>query len=189
MSTTTRRLFRRGLPLGAVALALAAGGCGDRADTAAPAPGASTAGASSTTAAPGATSTAGSTPSAGPIGQPTVVEKTVESAYFITPSKNIRCELGADSVRCDIVQGAAWIPTTKPASCVADVYGNGLTLTSTAELNCVGDTWGEDGPTLEYGHALRTAAIRCVSDPAALRCENTRTGHGFTMSRETYTRF
>jgi hypothetical protein len=43
---------------------------------------------------------------------------------------------------------------------------------------------GPLSPDLDYGEYLEVRDYRCESGPAAIRCENTASGHGFELSRE-----
>jgi hypothetical protein len=116
--------------------------------------------------------------------------RTVARELFLTPSKNIGCDLSASSVRCDIGR-RDWAAPAKPADCVLD-YGNGLNVKDDkpAQFTCAGDTLlGGSKDILEYGHALRAGDFLCDSESAALRCANQRSGHGFTLSTMSYTMF
>jgi hypothetical protein len=116
--------------------------------------------------------------------------RTVDQAIFLTPSKNIGCELSPASVRCDI-GNRDWTRPAKPADCALD-YGNGLYLEKdkTAGFTCAGDSLlGATKDILEYGHALRAGDFLCDSESGALRCANQHSGHGFTLSVQSYTLF
>jgi len=39
---------------------------------------------------------------------------------------------------------------------------------------------------LAYGESVRAGDFTCRSDKAAMRCENTESGHGFTLAIEQY---
>jgi hypothetical protein len=140
--------------------------------------------------APSATANAGlgdrTFPSAAAINTRTVADQ----ALFVTPSKNIGCALSATSVRCDIGR-RSWTSPSKPADCALD-YGNGLNVENDkpAQFKCAGDTLlNASKDILEYGHALRAGDFVCDSESAALRCSNGRSGHGFTLSTQSYTTF
>jgi hypothetical protein len=144
---------------------------------------------------PGASPSASGTANAG-LGDRTfpsaaaVNVRTVAQDLFLTPSRNIACDLSASSVRCDIGR-RDWATPSKPADCVLD-YGNGLFIESDKppQLACAGDSLlGATKEILEYGHALRAGDFLCDSESAALRCVNQRSGHGFTLSTMGYTMF
>jgi hypothetical protein len=124
-------------------------------------------------------------PSAAPVNV-----RVVDEAAFLTPSKNIGCTLSATSVRCDIGR-RDWAAPPKPASCALD-YGNGITIdkAETAGFSCAGDSLlGAAQPILQYGHAMQAGDFRCDSESVALRCTNQRSGHGFTLSVQSYALF
>jgi hypothetical protein len=45
------------------------------------------------------------------------------------------------------------------------------------------------GRELRYGESVRRGRFRCRSRRSGMRCVNTRTGHGFALSRERVRRF
>jgi hypothetical protein len=113
--------------------------------------------------------------------------RDVRQAIFLSPSRNIGCDLSASAVRCDIGR-RAWAAPAKPADCDLD-WGNGvrLELGHPAVFLCAGDSLlGATKDILRYGHALRAGDFRCDSESAAMRCRNERTGHGFMLSAEDY---
>jgi hypothetical protein len=116
--------------------------------------------------------------------------RRISQAFFLTPSKNIGCDLSASSVRCDIGR-REWKSPSRPSDCALD-YGNGLYVEQdkAAQFACAGDSLlGATKDLLEYGHALRAGDFLCDSESAGLRCVNSRSGHGFTLSIQDYTVF
>ena len=106
---------------------------------------------------------------------------------FASPSRNIACALGPFDVRCDVVE-RTWQVPPRPASCQL-AYGTGAELAgaATAELTCAGDTVADPSlPALDYGRALRTREVACVSRTDGVECRNSTTGHGFLVSRGAY---
>lgn len=108
---------------------------------------------------------------------------------FRTPSKNIACAVETFGVRCDI-QKRDWSPPPKPRSCRFD-WGSGLNLGNRgrARINCTSDTLLGQGRILNYGSSMTAGRFTCRSRTSGVRCVNTKNGHGFTMSRQAYTRF
>jgi hypothetical protein len=116
--------------------------------------------------------------------------RQVDELIFLTPSRNIGCDLQPATVRCDIGR-KSWTPPPRPADCPLD-WGNGVYLdrTKVATLNCAGDSLlGATSVVLAYGEAVRAGDILCDSEVAALHCENEKTGHGFTLSVQDYRLF
>lgn len=109
---------------------------------------------------------------------------------FRSPSGNVGCQISTTSVRCDIDE-RNWSPPPKPADCRLD-YGQGVAIGAggQAHLMCAGDTarTGSAEP-LAYGSAIRGGPIRCESAESGMTCRDTETGHGFTISRESYQLF
>jgi hypothetical protein len=113
--------------------------------------------------------------------------RRVDQLIFLTPSRNIGCDLQAATVRCDIGR-RNWTPPPKPADCPLD-WGNGVYLdkAKVASFLCAGDSLlGATSVVLAYGEAVRAGDFLCDSEVAALHCENKKTGHGFTLSVQDY---
>lgn len=113
----------------------------------------------------------------------------VTEAHFLSPSGNIGCYLSTDSARCDIAK-KSWTPPPAPADCELD-WGSGISVNKTGEatFTCAGDTVLGAKEKLAYGSALRAGGFLCSSDSRAMRCENTESGHGFTLSVAQYNLF
>jgi hypothetical protein len=105
---------------------------------------------------------------------------------FETPSRNIRCGLTGDSVRCDPTNHT-WTTPPKPASCEFDWGGSlGVSATGAAHFDCVSDAL-PPGAVLPYGQSIRDGSIVCESSASGVKCTSQQSGHGFTVSRERYT--
>ncbi|HEX6651883.1 MAG TPA: DUF6636 domain-containing protein [Thermoleophilaceae bacterium] len=108
---------------------------------------------------------------------------------FHSPSGNIRCVIAAKIyTRCDITR-RDWRPPPKPRTCEFD-WGNTLEvgLRGRGRFGCVSDAI-DPGRVLSYGEAIQRGRFRCRSRRSGMRCVNTRTGHGFALSRERARRF
>lgn len=154
-----------------------------------------------TVAAPPAPSaTDAPSPAAGPSTDPTAGATIIDArtdgrfgtdlARFATPSRNIACQLSAESARCDVAQ-RSWQTPPKPADCAGD-YGGGATLSGSGSgaLTCAGDTVADPSlVVLDYGQGVRFDDVVCVSRETGLRCQNTATGHGFRVARASYDLF
>jgi hypothetical protein len=108
---------------------------------------------------------------------------------FHSPSGNIRCVIAAKIyTRCDITN-RDWSPPPKPRSCEFD-WGNTLEvgLRGKGKFGCVSDAI-DPGRVLSYGESIARGRFRCRSRRSGMRCVNTRTGHGFALSRERVRRF
>ena len=110
--------------------------------------------------------------------------------YFATPSGNIGCYLlrheGIHEVECTLKKQAFDEPP-RPSDCNLD-WAPQFTLGGTATYGaCRGDVSGTpDDTVLSYGGRAVNGPISCRSETSGLSCRNSRTGHGFTLSRAKY---
>ncbi|MGV0815471.1 DUF6636 domain-containing protein [Mycolicibacterium boenickei] len=109
-----------------------------------------------------------------------------ELTSFTSPSGNVGCYLDASMARCDIAD-RSWAPPLRPASCEF-AYGQGITLRAggTAEFVCAGDTALGAGTELGYGDSITAGTLRCESADTGITCRDTKSRHGFALSREAY---
>ncbi|TNM67469.1 hypothetical protein FHN55_10495 [Streptomyces sp. NP160] len=151
--------------------------------------------ASGASAAPPPSSSAGP---AGPAasGSPSAAVVT-SMTTFRSPTGNISCYLapvqGADPyARCDLAE-QRWDVREPEGGCDDTWGGGGGSYGSVgvgggdAEPLCVGDTIADpSAPTLAYGSSITMEPLTCtsVSDKVGMTCENSTTGHGFTVRKE-----
>jgi hypothetical protein len=165
---------------GAVALALVLIACSGSPDKPDPPP----------TTAPTATNAAlGDAPPVPSTAPSLAPPKVVDTAGFVSPSGNIGCYLDRSGARCDIVR-KSWKPPPAPDDCDLD-WGGGLSVATNGEatFTCAGDTVLGGKDKLAYGESLRAGDFVCSSDRKAMRCENVKSGHGFTVAIEQYNLF
>jgi hypothetical protein len=110
---------------------------------------------------------------------------------FQSPSGNIHCYVStgrrSGQARCDILQKSFDEPVTPPR-CQGD-YGNavGVGKRGRASFLCVFDSAvNPDSRVLRYGRTVRVGAFRCTSKRSGMTCRNVRSGHGFTLARDSY---
>jgi hypothetical protein len=113
----------------------------------------------------------------------------VTEANFLSPSGNIGCYVDKSGARCDIVR-KNWQPPPAPDDCELD-WGFGVAVSASEEatFTCAGDTVLGGKEQLPYGRSVRAGDFTCSSDSKAMRCENTESGHGFTLAVEQYNLF
>jgi hypothetical protein len=142
--------------------------------------------------------TAQATPSAAKAAPDTgyaVVPVDLKFTHFASPSGNIECvitssgdgELVARSVRCDI-DARDWSSPPRPTDCDLD-YGHAILIGvgQPAQFLCAGDTTiGSGGEPLAYGEAISAGRLRCDSTRSGITCRDVESGHGFTISRQSY---
>lgn len=103
---------------------------------------------------------------------------------FASPSRNIGCYMDSVQARCDI-RHRNWKPPKRPAWCQLD-YGQGLTISGRGHGRyvCAGDTALDHQRVLPYGSSIRRGTLICTSLTSGMRCVNSRTHHGFKLSRQ-----
>ena len=114
-----------------------------------------------------------------------------ESKLFHSPSGNVGCVIfGGNSdepqpfARCDVARHT-WAAGPKPKKCDLD-YGNGVEVGAhkKATYSCAGDTVLHQGKVLKRGKTLRQGVMKCTSHRRnTMRCVNTKSHHGFKVSR------
>lgn len=110
----------------------------------------------------------------------------VTDAGFAEPSGNISCGIQDGSMVCQIQQFS--YPPKPAGDCHAGgFWGNqvGLDSSGGAFFGCNGGV-SSGGPVLASGSQLTVGALRCVSRPDALTCQNTVSGDGFRLSRTAF---
>lgn len=114
-----------------------------------------------------------------------------EIVGFTSPSGNIGCMLDSTFVRCDIRQ-RDWAPPPRPPDCpTVTGYGQGIELGAgrSPQFVCAGDTAHSNSDALAYGDSISAGVLRCTSAESGITCNDTRSGHGFTISRQAYQLF
>ncbi len=124
-----------------------------------------------------------------PLSRSPAPPQEVSDATFVSPSGNIGCYLDRSGARCDIDR-KNWQPPPAPDDCELD-WGSGISVhrAEEATFTCAGDTVLGGKDKLAYGTSLRAGDFTCSSDRRAMRCENTESGHGFTLAVEQYDLF
>lgn len=118
-----------------------------------------------------------------------VAPASATSYFFESPSGNIGCYLDSSyGARCD-VRVHTWAQPAL-AGCNLD-WGDSLYVgrSGKAKWTCHGDTTFGGGGVLDYGYQVRAGRYQCTSKTSGMRCVNTRTGHGFLISKSKHVRF
>ncbi len=128
---------------------------------------------------------AAATPSNGPATpSPTSTASPDGTIRFVSPTGNIRCVVSTQGARCDIIE-RDWEPPAKPSGC-RQQWGPGLYVNPRTSGVVCADDRVQGGSALEYGDAVTRGDFRCDSDEDGMRCVNTRTQRGFTISRGSF---
>ncbi|PDT90178.1 hypothetical protein CO669_12010 [Bradyrhizobium sp. Y36] len=105
---------------------------------------------------------------------------------FLTPSKNIVCQVFTDNgqcvLRCDVMNMES--RPRRPADCDLD-YGHAFEMSAkgTATRICAGDTVMDASlPVLAYGEIWQRAGFTCRSEQIGLTCFNAMQ-RGFSLAR------
>ncbi len=109
---------------------------------------------------------------------------------FASPSGNIWCAISETGARCDIAE-KTWNPGPQPATCTAPVWGPGVAVDGNGPQVVCADASivRGGGGTLEYGRSVTVGDFVCASSEAGMRCVQSSTEHGFSLSRRAYTFF
>ncbi|GAB3183864.1 hypothetical protein GCM10027060_19920 [Nesterenkonia halophila] len=112
-------------------------------------------------------------------------EGAMELASFMTPSGNVRCEMG-DRLHCSIVEH----DFSAPEGCdEADLITYQSTLRTTAAPDCEDPVEEADREILPYGQTTTNEYFACQSMRSKLSCWNKITGEGFNLSRSTHSTY
>ena len=113
---------------------------------------------------------------------------------FQTPSGNIACTMllvpganGNNNVQCDLADHTFQTPGT----CKTSATGVAAILNTSRPLPDVGcDAYASllpsSWPVLDYGQSRTLGVLTCASEPSGVTCTNTKTGHFFRLSRDSY---
>ena len=96
---------------------------------------------------------------------------------------------GHDVVRCDVIEHS-YTPPPQPSACEF-AWGPALEVgvAGKGHFGCVSDTVAGSTRVLRYGKSIAIGPFRCTSRSSGMTCTNTRTRHGFTVSRVAYRLF
>ncbi|MGO3795939.1 MAG: hypothetical protein ACTJGR_02320 [Pauljensenia sp.] len=104
----------------------------------------------------------------------------VAATSIVTPSGNIACDLGPDSVTCSIVE------QTYVQNGLQDCQGQRFALTAdadSADRSC-GTTVDGTGTQVPYGTTTVNGNSACLSDTKGVSCWNTVSGQSFALARQ-----
>jgi hypothetical protein len=120
----------------------------------------------------------------------------VFSEQFQSPSGDISCNLvnypptdkfgfGKNFVQCDIV-GQSWVPPRPAPAGRADATSTVVLVRG--QMPIVGYSPGAlaAADPVNWDQPLAAGVITCASEPTAVRCTDTTTGHFFRVSHDSY---
>lgn len=128
----------------------------------------------------------------GPVsGPPAVTGPTVERGEFSSPTGNIWCSL-AYAVECVVQEDSYATVPARPCE-AGDWIDAWFTVgpDSGVRGDCRSDTPFADGrpSALDYGTTAVAQGRACTSETTGMTCWDTRSGHGFRVSRSSYDLF
>ena len=130
-----------------------------------------------TTAASTTSSTAAPTTSSTSQTSGTLVPQTSTSTEFVSPSKNISCEIDSNFGQSALTSTLC-LTASPPKSVTLGADG---TLTECTGVSCLSNG-GLHTPTLGYGMSITLSPFTCSSSPAGVKC-TLASGDGFLISR------
>ncbi|HEY1530270.1 MAG TPA: hypothetical protein VGF80_05605 [Galbitalea sp.] len=136
----------------------------------------------------------------------TVTDGDDVQVSWLAPSRNIACGIVLSGASAHVwgcsVKDHTWVaPSANPADICynsGEDCGTGIEALGSGKLRGRGETVFEsqraiDGPfpapaiqTLAYGHSVTADGVTCVSLETGMTCTNITSGHGFTLSKSTY---
>ena len=128
-------------------------------------------------------------PTTGQTGEP--ASRASVTKDFRTPTRNIVCSVRSDGVSCGIKEFTYEVPPV-PDDCGLAGWGQffGVKKDGLGQIQCAdgipADPWS---PVLQYGDMTRAGRFECQSAETGIRCLDIDTGHGFDLSRESYSTF
>ncbi|WP_139738655.1 variant leucine-rich repeat-containing protein [Actinomyces wuliandei] len=134
-------------------------------------------------ASPSATPSASPTPSATPsldLSAP-APDDALEMSVFTTPSGNISCSLGEDSVSCTI-NDHDFVGEDSSCSGSSEPFTASVGVEGGASGSCEED-FASTGASLQYGASAKNDTFACTSSEEGIECWSQVTGQGFTLSR------
>ena len=111
---------------------------------------------------------------------------------FRSPSGNIGCILDSQEARCDIAHFTYKPPVHRCTGPFGGDFGNSFFITRRGKgvMGCVTDSaLDPNGHALAYGKSITFGRFTCSSATTGMTCRNTRTGHGFFLSIQSYRLF
>jgi hypothetical protein len=130
----------------------------------------------STTSSSSAGTTSSTSPTSG-----TLVPQTATVTEFLSPSKNISCEID-DNSGSTAITSTLCLTISPPKSVTLKTDSS---LTECTGVNCLSNA-GTDTPTLAYGQSITLGPFTCASSTAGVKC-TLASGDGFLISSSAIT--
>jgi hypothetical protein len=114
--------------------------------------------------------------------------RTGPSTSVHTKNEDVACIVNTEFARCDVTR-PKWSPPPKPADCDGD-WGTGAVSVNdkgSVEHGCVTDSArGTDSLVLAEGRGIEVGQFVCDATASGMKCTDTKSGHGFEVSRARY---
>ncbi|WP_136191869.1 hypothetical protein [Actinomyces procaprae] len=106
----------------------------------------------------------------------------LEMSAFTTPSGNISCVLGDDSVSCTVNEHD-FVPTDASCNNSSErAFTVSVGTSGQAEGSC-GTSFSSAGASLNYGASAKNDSFACTSSESGIECWSQLSGDGFRLSR------
>jgi hypothetical protein len=108
--------------------------------------------------------------------------------FVHTKNDDVACMATTEVARCDVLR-PKWSPPPKPADCDGD-WGTGAVFVNdkgSVIHGCVTDSArGNDSHVLAEGRGIEVGQFVCDATASGMKCTDTKSGHGFEVSRASY---
>lgn len=115
------------------------------------------------------------------------------SGPFQTPGGRVVCDIEASNASCELHTPTAWTVPAKPKDCNFDWLGGvDLTEPGPAHFGCWSGAPGLGAssiPTVSAGRVVVNGRIRCAILSNGVRCDDSRSRHGFVYTSAAYRLF
>jgi hypothetical protein len=117
---------------------------------------------------------------------PPIQGRIIHLTTFQSPTRNISCDMSYGVASCQIDR-FTFPPPRRPADCDLDWTPTFQVADDEAIFGtCQGDAQPRSDAVLPYGTATVVGKLACLSRRTGIDCWNTRTRHGFHVSRSAH---
>lgn len=111
-----------------------------------------------------------------------VVASKSADLKFTSPTRSVNCELTKDLARCEVIKPSFAPPIPCPATMDVRI-DNAMPV---AAFTCTEGPIADAKQPLAYGDVVKRGDLVCRSYVSSMRCSNTATLHGFSISHDAF---